>query len=201
MNNDIPNVPVSELTPENINSIKNESSEPDKPVHEEKPKDKNQKSHLLLIIVGIILFIGVAVALYFIFRPSSSANGDSSNDTSSETIWAPSEDDDYPGQEFINERRATIDNPDATTNEKLQAQVDVANLYAVTGLYDEAEALLNTINRESLTHRQLFILYSAYAYLYEHSGNETARSEYSALLDQELDTNWGEESSSETTGE
>ena len=200
MNNSIPNIPVSELTPENIDLIKSEASEPmEQPTHEKKPKNKTNNHRLLLLIVGLILLIGVGIALYFILRPAPTSDTDA--EESAEIIWTPSADADNSGQEYINNKQATIDNAATTTDEKLKAELDIANLYSATNRYTEAETLLNSIARESLTHRQLFNLYSAYAYLYNHSGNETAYKEYSALVDQELDTYWGEEESSEAAKE
>ena len=210
MDNDkISKIPVSELTPENINSLKKESG-PIKPARKEKNTNKDAaKHHLILIIVGAILLIGVAVALYFIFRqPSGDESTEKADEEPVEIVWAPSEDSADPAQEYINAQEATINSADATTDEKLDAQLQIVNLYAVTGQYEEGETILNSINRDSLTYRQLFNLYSAYAYLYEHSGNETAYKEYSDLINDVLDIYWDEEtpgekttSSDDTTGE
>lgn len=210
MDNDkISKIPVSELTPENINSLKKESG-PIKPARKEKNTNKDAaKHHLILIIVGAILLIGVAVALYFIFRqPSGDESTEKTDEEPVEIVWAPSEDSADPAQEYINAQEATINSADATTDEKLDAQLQIVNLYAVTGQYEEGETILNSINRDSLTYRQLFNLYSAYAYLYEHSGNETAYKEYSDLINDVLDIYWDEEtpgekttSSDDTTGE
>lgn len=202
-NDNISKIPVSELTPENINSLKGGSG-PTKPTRKEKTTNKEAINHrLLLVIIGVILLIGIAVALYFIFRKPPVDTPTDGGEDSTEIVWAPSEESEDPGQEYINDKQSTIDNPDATTDEKLDAQLSIANLYAVTGAYEEAEALLNGINRDALTYRQLFNLYSAYAYLYEHSGDETAYDKYSNLVDDILKVYWNEETTEteEPTGE
>ncbi len=213
-NNKISKIPVSELTPENINSLKKESG-PIKPARKEKnTNEEAAKHHLILAIVGAILLIGVAAVLFFIFRqPSTDKPTEQPEEEPAEIVWAPSEDSKDPSREYIEAHEATINSADATDDEKLDAQLQIVNLYAVTGLYDEGEAMLNAIDRDSLSYRQLFNLYSAYAYLYEHSGNETAYKEYSELINNVLDIYWDEETpgegsnsdssekSSETTGE
>ncbi len=211
MDNDkISKIPVSELTPENINSLKKESG-PIKPTRKEKYTNKEAvKHHLILAVVGIILLIVVAIALFLIFRqPPADEPTEGSEEEPVKIVWAPSENSKDPSREFIEAQETTINSADATDDEKLNAQLEIVYLYAVTGMYDEGEAMLNTINRDSLSYRQLFNLYSAYAYLYEHSGNEAAYKEYSELINGVLDTYWDEETpggssktdSSETTGE
>ncbi|MBR5389206.1 hypothetical protein IK146_01455 [Candidatus Saccharibacteria bacterium] len=202
-NDNISKIPVSELTPENINSLKGGSGST-KPARKEKTTNKEAIHHrLLLLIVGAILLIGVVVALYFIFRKPTVDTTVDDGEESTEIVWAPSEGSEDPGQDYVNDKQSTIDNPDATTDEKLDAQLSIANLYSVTGAYEEAESLLNGINRDALTYRQLFNLYSAYAYLYEHSGDETAYDTYSNLVEDILKVYWDEETTEtkESTGE
>jgi hypothetical protein len=187
------NIPVSELTPENIETIKKESGI-DKPVKIKTAADREGAQHrLILVIIATVLLVGVAVALYFIFRQPTTDNQSSKEEEPTEINWQPSVNSTDPGQEYVKNHQATVDNPDATTDEKLDAQLSIANLYSVTNRYQEAESILNGINRDNLTHRQLFNLYSAYSYLYEHSGDETARKEYTTLTEEILSVCWPEE--------
>lgn len=190
-------IPVSELTPENIETIKKESGI-DKPVKIKTAADREGTQHrLILVIAAIILLIGVAVVLYFIFRQPTTSNQPEEEEESTEISWQPSDNSADPGQEYVDNHQATIDNPDATTDEKLNAQLSIANLYSVTDRYQEAESILDAIGRDTLTHRQLFNLYSAYSYLYEHSGDETAHKKYATLTEEILSVCWPEETDCE----
>ena len=199
-NGKLANIPVSDLTRENLEAIKNGR------VREHGPSEpvRRKKSNLLLIIVSIILVIGVAVALFFIFRkPADEPGKEDTGDTSApvEVVWEPSPGSENPGDEYIAHHQETINNPDATSTEKLEAQLSIVNFYTVSEDYATAENLLNEIDRSSLTHRQLFNVYSAYAYLYSTKGDEAAYNEYSALVEEVLNEYWEEEATPETTGE
>lgn len=190
MDNDkLSQVPVSELTPENFNSLK--SGEPS---HKIRQRPKNNK--LPLLIAGVVLLIGVGIALFFIFRKPADSPSENPNETADaelEAIWAPTEGTEDPGAEYVAHHEETLNNPTATDDEKLEAKISIANHYTVTGRYDEAEALLGDINRDILTNRQLFNLYSSYAYLYSTKNDEAAYNTYSALVEEVLNSYWDEE--------
>ena len=107
-NNDLSKIPVSELTPENIDSLK--GSAPAEARHEvakaasRRRKSEGNKNRLPLLIAGIILLIGVAVALFFIFRkPSGSPEipAEDTDDDSSNVIWEPESGSEDPSQDYV----------------------------------------------------------------------------------------------------
>lgn len=154
---------------------------------------KGKKSQLPLIIALIVILLGVGVALFFILRkPAPESNPEDQEEENSEIVWEAPEDSTDPAADYVNDNQSKIDNPDSTEGEKLDATLSIANLYSVTEKYDEAEALLNAVNRDNLTKLQLWYLYNAYAYLYEHKGDENAYNEYSALSEQTLSEHWDE---------
>jgi len=197
-NNDLSKKPVSELTPENIDSLKGSAPAEVRrkatkaPRH---PSPSGEKNRLPLLIAGIILLIGVAVALFFIFRkPADSPEStDSSDGDAAEIVWEPESDSEDPSQDYINHHQSIIDSPDATFEEKLDSQLSIANLYSSNGAFDKATDLLNSIDRSTLSHRQLFNLYGVYAYLYECMGDATSNQEYLDLARSELEKFWEEE--------
>ena len=194
-NDTLSKVPVSELTPENLDALKNKSGA---------PAPKREKNKLPLLIAGAILLVAVGVALYFIFRPSPQ-DGEETSDprTGDEAIllWEPDPESEDPSADYVNHHQETINNPDATADEKLDAELSIANLYTATERFAEAESLLNGIERAGLTHRQLFNLYSAYVYLYDHNGNTSAYEEYSNLVEDELNEFWDEAESNAAESE
>ena len=199
-NDNFSKIPVSELTKEHLDSLKStpEGAAAAKAARPVRERRQSNRSRLPLFVAGAVLLIGIAVALYFIFRPAPTPDGtDASDSADSEVIWAPAADSTDPSGDYISHQQSIINNSDATTDEKLEAQLSIANLYSVTERYGEAQTLLDSISRGSLTHRQLFNLYSAYAYLYEHSGDTAAYNEYSLLVEETLNAYWGEEETAE----
>lgn len=196
-NNNLSKIPVSELTPENINSLKGSAPAEarDKVAKASRGfKSNNKKNRLPLIIIGVILLIGVAVAIFFIFRkPADAPSDDSQDDDSAEIIWEPEPDAENPSQDYIDHHQSTIDNPDATPEEKLDAKLSIANLYASNGEFEKANDVLSQINRSELNHQQMFNLYSVYAYLYECMGDTVNNQQYLDLARSELEKFWESE--------
>ena len=199
-NTNLSHIPVSELTPENINSLKGNRKIPNPP----RERDNRAPKNRILLIVGVILFVGVAVALFFIFRkPSESQEPVDDGSDNTELVWKPDDDAEDPSADYVNHQQSVMDNPEATADEKLDAELKIANLYSATERYSEAEEILNKINRDTLTNRQLFSLYSAYANLYNYKGDEASRDEYDKLVNEVLVDFWDEdvEESSPSTSE
>ena len=200
-NNDLSKIPVSELTPENIDSLK--GSTPAEVQHKaaeapRRPKSSAgpKSSRLPLLITGIILLIGIAVALFFIFRkPSDNPEtpAEDADGSSAEIVWEPESGSENPSQDYIDHHQSIIDNPDSTFEEKLDSRLSIANLYSSNNEFDKANEILNSINRTELNHHQMFNLYSVYAYLYECMGDTTNHQQYLDLARSELEKFWEEE--------
>ncbi len=186
-NDNLSKIPVSELTPENLNSLKGDQvfEEPRKP----KPRKPQGSSRLPLLIAGAVLLIGVAVALFFIFRkpaePETPASQGEPTDEL-ESTWEPSGETTDVTQEFYEHHQSIVDSSDTTHEEKFTSTLEIANLYSVSGRYAESEALLNSISRESLTYEEQFRLYGVYQFLYEQSGDTAAAEEYTKLADEAM---------------
>ena len=189
-NDNLSKIPVSELTPENLNSLKGDQvvEEPRKP----KARKPQGNSRLPLLIAGAVLLIGIGVALFFIFRKPAEPETPTPQEPTDEleVVWSPSEGSTDPSQEFYEHHQAIVDSPETTPAEKFSSTLEIANLYTTTGHFDEAEALLNSVTRENLTLEDQFRLYSVYQYLYEQSGNPTAAEEYSKLVDEAMNKYW-----------
>ncbi len=195
MNDDnFSNIPVSELV-KRVDPAKLQA-ELDK--NNKKDSSKKSNTRLFLIIGGIILAIGIGVGLYFLLRKPAPENTDASEEVS-DVVWEPDEDSTEPAQDFISDKQAIANDPDADTSDKVQAQIEIVNLYSVMEQFDEGLAILDSINREELAYSDLFSLYSAYSYLYEHSGDEAKKEEYDKKIDELFSTRW--EDSDEQDGE
>ena len=189
-NDNLSKIPVSELTPENLNSLKG-GQEP-KESRISKPRRIQRNNRLPLLIAGIVLLIGVGVALFFIFRKPAEPENPTPQDPADElpVVWEPSENSEDPSQEFYDYHQGIINSPDATPEQKFNSTLEIANLYTTTRHYAESEAVLNGVSRETLTLEEQFRLYSVYKLLYEQSGNPSMAEEYSRLADEALDTYW-----------
>lgn len=193
-NDNLSKIPVSELTPENLNSLKGDQP----PAKQPKPKPKRPQgtNRLPLLIAGIVLLIGVAVAIFFIFRqpakPETPTNPETSDEL--EVVWEPSEDSVDPSQEYLEHHQSIVDSSDTTAEEKFDSLLSIANYYTVSGQYTEAEQILNGISREGLTFEEQFSLYSVYQYLYEQSGDSATAGEYAKLVDEALNAYWNAQS-------
>lgn len=196
-NNDLSKIPVSELTPENIDSLKGAAPADVRRKAAKTPRrpEDGKNNRLLLLIVGIVLLVGIAVALFFIFRkPSGSPDpAGGSDDGSAEVIWEPESGSENPSQDYINHHQSIIDDPDASFDDKLSSKLSIANLFSSNKEFDKASNVLNGINRSELNHRQTFNLYSAYAYLYECMNDSAANQEYLELARGELEKFWEED--------
>ena len=187
-NDNLSKIPVSELTPENLNSLKGGQTFKESP-HKSNPQKPQGTSRLPLLIAGVVLLIGVGIALFFIFRkPAQDPESPTSQEPTDEleVTWEPSEGSTNPSQEFHDHHQAIVDNPTATPEEKYTSTLEIANLYISTRRYDEAESVLNSISREDLTAEQQFRLYGVYRSLYVESGNTVAAEEYAKLVDEAL---------------
>lgn len=193
-NDNLSKIPVSELTPENLNSLKGDQSAP---IEKSRPRPKRPQgtSRLPLLIAGVVLIIGVGVALFFIFRkpaePETPPAPEAGNEL--EVVWEPSENSEDPNQEYLDHHQSIIDSPDTTADEKFDSLLSIANLYTVEQRYEESEQILNGISREGLTINNQFRLYSVYQYLYEQSGDTAAAEEYAKLADEALNAYWAEQ--------
>lgn len=192
-NDNLSKIPVSELTPENLKTLRGdqEISEPTRP----KPRSRKPQgtNRLPLLIAGIVLLIGVGVALFFIFRKPAAEPEvvvDPETGDELEVVWEPSENSEDPSQEFHDYHQTIIDNPESTPEDKFSSTLELANFYTVSGQFDESEALLNSISRDNLSTEQQFRLYSVYQYLYEQNGNSGAASEYARLVDEAMNAYW-----------
>jgi len=197
MDNDkLSKIPVSELTPENLNSLKRRGNV-------SLPESSNKKTNKLpLIIAGIVLLIGVGVALFFIFhKPTETPVPEEKAYEEPEPKWEPSEESEDPSGEYVDHQQSIIDNPTTTSTEKLDAEIAIVNHYVVLERYGDAEEKLNTIQREGRSNRELFRIYSAYCNLYMESGDEASLEKYQALLDEVLDADWGEASEGDESAE
>ena len=200
-NNDLSKIPVSELTPENIDSLKGSAPseaqhEATKAPHRPKSSTGSRSSRLPLLIAGIVLLIGVAVALFFIFRKPSDDSETPAEDAdggSAEIVWEPESGSENPSQDYIDHHQSIIDSPDSTFEEKLDSKLSIANLYSSNNQFDKANEVLSSINRTELNHHQMYNLYSVYAYLYECMGDATNNQEYLNLARSELEKFWEEE--------
>ena len=199
-NDKLSKIPVSDLTRENLEAIRNGERTESAPAEPRRRKNSN----LPLIAAAVILFIGVAVALFFILRKPAEPGEkpeEPTTDVDIEVVWEPSAGSEDPVGEYIAHQEEIINSSEATSTEKLEARLAIVNSYTVNEEYDTAEALLNEIDRTNLTHRQLFNLYSVYSYLYQQKGDTAAHDEYAALVEQVLSEYWEEEATPETTGE
>ena len=188
-NDNLSKVPVSELTKANLDAMRR-SSQP-----AETKSSKKTKRGLVIAIVAVCV-VGLGVALFFLLRQSGSNPEPTDPNTEipdSEIVWEPSEDAVDPGAEYTEHLQSVLDNPEATDDEKLQSEIQLANLDTVMDNFEAAEARLNAVDRTGLTYRQQFNLYRAYAYLYQHSGDKTKYNEYSMLVEEVLAKNWEEE--------
>ena len=189
-NSNASKIPVSELTPENIDSLKGSA-----PVPREPNKLRN-RNKIPFLIAGVVLLVGVGVGLYFIFRPNNNQETPAQEEeetVDTEVIWQAPEGSEDPAGDYVAHQQEIIESTEATDDEKLTAQLSTANLYSVLDRFDEAQAVLDAISRDGLTHRQLFNLYSAYVYLYQHNGDETSELKYSALVEEVLGQLWDDE--------
>ena len=189
-NDNLSKIPVSELTPENLNSLKGDQviEEPPKP----KPKKPQGSNRLPLLIAGAALLVGIGIALFFIFRKPAEPETPTQEEPTDEleVVWSPSEGSTDPSQEFYEHHQSIINNPETTSGEKFTSTLEIANLYTATSHFAESEALLDSIPRDSLTTEEKFRLYSVYRYLYEQSGNSAAAEEYAKLVDEALNAYW-----------
>lgn len=194
-NNNLSNVPVSELA-QQVNA--QSQANPAAPNVSPQTKPKNKKG-LIFTIIGISLLVGVGVALFFILRKPAEETSNQSQEEVVEpnVVWQAPEDSLEPSNDYLVHHQEIIDNENASFDERLESKLSVANLYSVSGMYSEAESILDGIDRTELTSRQLFQVYSAYAYLYQHSGDETKYNAYNALVEEELGKYWDEEEAEE----
>lgn len=195
--NDLSKKPVSELTPENIDSLKDSAPEEIRRKATKaprQPRTSSEPNRFPLIIAGVVLLIGVAVALYFIFRkPADNPNTPADTDDSVATvIWEPESGSENPSQDYIDHHRSIIDNPESTLDEKLDSKLSIANLYSSNNEFDKATEILNAIDRAELDHRQMFNLYSVYAYFYECKNEPDMNQQYLDLARSELEKFWEE---------
>ncbi|MBR3319756.1 hypothetical protein IKG20_00380 [Candidatus Saccharibacteria bacterium] len=206
-NKDISKIPVSELTAENIDSLKGSAPEEAKKQVERDSKRASKankaSSRLPLVIAGILLLIGIGVALYFIFRqsPSNSSPEQSAEEAGdAEVVWEPEAGSENPSDDYIKHHQEIIDNPESTSEEKLDSKLSIANQHSTLGSFDKAQSILDSIDRTALSHTQTFNLYSAYAYLYECKGDTALQQEYLDLGRAELEKFWedGEDTSTES---
>lgn len=196
--NDLSKIPVSELTPENIDSLKGSAPAEARRKAAQAPrhsKAEGGKNRLPLLITGIILLVGVAVALFFIFRKPADKPDTPADDSDDgvEVIWEPESGAEDPSQDYVNHHQSIIDDPNTTFEEKLDSKLSIANLYASNGEFNKANDALNAINRSELNHQQLFNLYGVYAYLYECMGDSVNNQQYLDLARSELEKFWEEE--------
>ncbi len=199
MNNDkLSKIPVSELTPENLNSLKKQGSV-SLPGVIKKRKDPKK---LALLIAGILLSIGIGVALFFIFRkPAEVPDSTDQTHEEIEPVWQPSDESENPSAEYVDHQQSIIDDPSKTSTEKLKAELAIINHFVVLEDYAEAESRLDSIQREGRSNRELFYIYSGYCNLYKESGNKESSDKYEALLDEVLSRNWDDEEEVNTQGE
>ena len=184
-NRNLSKIPVSELTPAELDVLRGPESS--------RPKSHRLKPHrIIFVIIAALLLIGLGIALYFLLQPKR-PNEPETEPSSPEVTWDISPAPYDPDIEYSTNLQSVLDNPDATPEEKLRSEIRLANVDVSKENFSSAESRLNAISRDNLTHRQLFNLYSAYAFLYEHSGNEAKHSEYSALVDEVLNQHWDEE--------
>lgn len=192
-NDNLSKVPVSELTPDNINALKGNQTLPEPP--------KKVKSHHLagnnrlpLIIAGAVLLVGIVVALFFIFRqPSTEPEGPGEEPAADpvEVAWQAPKDSEDPNAEYLAHFQDIMNSPDSSSEDQFSALLTIANFYTVASRYDESETLLNSVQREGLSVEQKYRLYSVYQYLYEQSGNTAAAKEYQILTDKAMAEYWG----------
>lgn len=195
--NDLSKKPVSELTPENIDSLKGTTPEEIRRKAAKaprQPKAAGEPSRLPLVIAGLVLLVGVAVALYFIFRKPTDVTDtpDDSGDSAATIIWEPESGSENPSQDYIDHHQSIIDNPESTFDEKLDSKLSIANLYSSNNEFDKASGILDAIDRTELNHRQMFNLYSVYAYLYECKNEADVNQQYLDLARSELEKLWEE---------
>lgn len=187
-NNNLSKIPVSELTPDNLNSLKGDRTAPTKP-----PKRQLKIPKLPLIIGATVLLIGAGIAIYIITRQSNTSDNDAPSSSSNEVeiSWQASEDSTDPNAEYLDYQQSIIDSPDTSSDDKFTALLSIANSYIVAGNYNEAESLLGTVSRDSLPVEHQYRLYGVYQFLYEQSGNTTAADQYRTLVEQALNEYWG----------
>ena len=187
-NNNLSKIPVSELTPDNLNSLKGDRTAPTKP-----PKRQLKIPKLPLIIGATVLLIGAGIAIYIITRQSNTSDNDTPSSSSNEVeiSWQASEDSTDPNAEYLDYQQSIIDSPDTSSDDKFTALLSIANSYIVAGNYNEAESLLGTVSRDSLPVERQYRLYGVYQFLYEQSGNTTAADQYRTLVEQALNEYWG----------
>lgn len=183
------NVPVSELTESDKAAFLSQ--------HPNVQKKKMGKKEIgWLVALGVVVLGGSGVGLYFLLKDSKSpdyledelvvpidlgvveVNVDATMEASAE---------------YVEELQNALENPELSFDERLSAEIDLANVETKAGKFAEAEARLNTVDRGSLTQRQLYVLYDAYVYLYKMSGNEAKRDEFAALLEKVTNEVWTEE--------
>ncbi len=186
-NDNLSKKPVSELTPENLNSLKGDQvfEEP----HKTKPCKPQGNNRLPLLIAGVVLLLGVGVALFFIFRKPAEPETPTSQEEPADELeptWKPSGETTDVTQEFYEHHQSIVDSSDTTHEEKFTSTLEIANLYTVSKRFSEAEALLNSIARESLTFEEQFRLYGVYQFLYEQSGDAATAEEYAKLADEAM---------------
>ena len=187
-NNNLSKIPVSELTPDNLNSLKGDRTAPTKP-----PKRQLKIPKLPLIIGATVLLIGAGIAIYIITRQSNTSDNDTPSSSSNEVeiSWQASEDSTDPNAEYLDYQQSIIDSPDTSSDDKFTALLSIANSYIVAGNYNEAESLLGTVSRDSLPVERQYRLYGVYQFLYKQSGNTTAADQYRTLVEQALNEYWG----------
>lgn len=193
------NIPVSELV-KRVDPAKLQT-ELDKNNNSGAPR--KPKNRLPIIIGAIVLAIGIGVGLYFLLRKPATPTETEEPEQTADVVWEPDDDSTNAAGDFIDHQQQIVDNPDATDDEKIQALLETANLYTVMEKYDESLTVLDGINREGLSYRSLFGLYSAYAYLYEHKGDEAKRVEYETLGNELMASRWEDEEANgpQTDGE
>jgi hypothetical protein len=192
--NDFSHVPVSELTKEQLDYLR--ASKKDSATSAKNDKGKSRRSsRLRLAIIGIFALATVVTIVLLLSNKQQPESQPSEEANDAEVVWEPTDESNNPANEYAEHQQTVIEDSKTTPEEKLEAQLSIANLYSVTERYQDSQALLDSIDRTTLSHRGLFNLYSSYVYLYEHSGDQTAYDEYSKLVEDELSQFWDEETS------
>ncbi len=161
----------------------------------ENKKPNSLKTKLPLIIAIVILLIGIGVALFFILRkPAEDPNAvEDEDDENTVIVYEPPEGSEDPGADYIIHHQSIVSSPDSTDEEKFDSLMSIANAYISSEELEEAESLLNDIDRESLTNRQRYDLYNRYVYLFETKGDTVSEEQYSNLAEEALFAVWEEE--------